>query len=259
MTSAVTSYQILTKDMTRTMTRISKDPQTQREIDYYKANIGKVKSIDDFMNNTRLLNFALEAHGMGDLAYAKGMIRKVLKDVDDPKAFSLKMTDPRFKEFATTFNFKRYGTATTAFDRTQQGTIDKFLRNTLEEKAGEDNEAVRLALYFDRKAPDLATEYSILADTAIYTVVRTALGLPDSIAGSDVDKQAKLLSSKINLADFDDPKKRSDFIKRFLNMYDAKNSTAVSSNPALALYSGSPSGVDMNTLLSLQSLRRFGR
>ncbi|MCA0432977.1 MAG: DUF1217 domain-containing protein [Proteobacteria bacterium] len=259
MTTAAISYQILTKDLTKSMTRLAKDPRTQREVDYYLANIGKVKTIDDFMKNTRLLNFAMEAHGLGDMAYAKGMIRKVLTEgVDTADAFAMKLTDTRFREFAQTFNFKQFGTATTAFTKTQQGTVDKYLRNALEEKAGENNEAVRLALYFDRKSPDLATEYSILADTALYTVVRTALGLPDAIAGSDIDRQVKLIKSKINIADFDDPTKRAAFIKKFLAMSDAK-SAATASSPLLSLYSGSPSGVEMSTILSLQSLKRFGR
>jgi hypothetical protein len=49
---------------------------------------------------------------------------------------------------------------------------------------------VRLALYFERTAPELDSVYGILADTALYEVVRTALGIPAEIAASDIDKQA---------------------------------------------------------------------
>ncbi len=258
MTSSITSYKVLTANVSRTMAQISSQPDIKREVEYYKANITKVKSIDDFLGNQRLYNFAMTAFGMKDLIYAKGMIRKVLTEgVDSSNAFAMTLSDQRFRDFAATFDFKKYGATTTVFDRTQQGTVDKFMQNALEEKAGQSSDAVRLAVYFDRKAPQLSTVYGILADKALYAVVRTALGLPDSFVSVDIDKQAKIIGAKINVDDFKDPAKRAAFITRYLGMSDAKTNAAAS-NPAVALFSGLPGGVDMSTLLSIQTLKRFG-
>jgi Protein of unknown function (DUF1217) len=258
MTSSITSYKVLTSNVTKTMTQLASQPELKREIDYYKANISKIKSIEDFMGNQRIYNFAMTAFGMKDLIYAKGMIRKVLAEgVDSSSSFAMTLTDQRFRDFAQTFNFKSYGTATTSFDRTQQGTVDKYMQNALEERAGQSNEAVRLAMYFDRKASSLSTIYGILGDKAIYAVVRTALGLPDALAGTDIDKQAKLIGSRVNIDDFKDPVKRATFITRYLGMSDAKNSAALSS-PTVSLYSGVSGRIDMSTLLSIQTLKRFG-
>lgn len=258
MTSSITSYKLLTREIGKTMTRLASEPDVKREVDYYKANISKIKSVDDFIGNQRIYNFAMNAFGMKDLVYAKAMIRKVLNEgIDTPKAFAMTLTDQRFRELAETFNFKAYGPAATAFDRTQQGTVDKYLRSVLEERAGNSSEAVRMALYFDRKAPNLISEYSILADRAVYAVVRTALGLPDSVAAADIEKQAKMLTSKIDVADFKDPVKRASFITRFLARSDAQ-SDPTSVSPALSLYSGVAGRIEMNTLLSLQTLKRFG-
>ncbi|MBL8791304.1 MAG: DUF1217 domain-containing protein [Rhizobiales bacterium] len=258
MMSSITSYKLLTGNVSKTLTQLGSQPELKREIEYYKANISKIKTIDDFLGNQRIYNFAMTAFGMKDLIYAKGMMRKVLTEgVDSPKSFAMTLTDQRFRDFATTFDFKTYGSAATAFDRTQQGTVDKFMQNALEEKAGQSNEAVRMAIYFDRKASSLTTPYSILADKAIYAVVRTALGLPDSLAGSDIEKQAKLIGSRVNIEDFKDPAKRSAFITRYLGMSDAKTSAA-STSPTAALYSGVSGRIDMSTLLSIQTLKRFG-
>jgi len=258
MTSSITSYKLLTREIGKTMTRLASEPDVKREVEYYKANISKIKSVDDFMGNPRIYNFVMNAFGMKDLTFAKGMIRKVLTEgIDSPKSFAMTLTDQRFRDLAQTFNFKAYGATTTAFDRTQQGTVDKYLRNALEERAGDTSEAVRMALYFDRKSPDLISEYSILADKAVYAVVRTALGLPDSVASADIDKQAKMLAAKLDVADFKDPAKRANFITRFLARSDAQSDVTASS-PALSLYSGVAGRIDMSTLLSLQTLKRFG-
>lgn len=259
MTSAIKSYKILTSNAAKTMTQLAAQPDLKREIEYYKNNISKIKSIDDFLGNQRIYNFAMTSFGMKDLIYAKAMIRKVLTEgVDSPESFAMTLTDQRFREIAQTFNFKTYGTATTAFDRTQQGTVDRYLQNALEEKAGQGNEAVRMAIYFDRKSASLSSVYSILADKAVYAVVRTALGLPDALAGSDIDRQAKLIGSRINIDDFKDAGKRAAFITRYLGMSDAK-ANAAESSPAASLFSGVSGRIEMSTLLSLQGLKRFGR
>jgi hypothetical protein len=259
MMNAISEYRNLTREMGKTLSRLASEPEIKRDIAYYRQNISKIKSIEDFMGNQRIYRFAMSAFGMEDLTYAKAMIRKVLVEgTDDNRAFAFSLADPRFRDFAQTFNFKAYGSSTTAFDRTQQGVIDRYLRNSLEERAGQSNEAVRLALYFDRKASGISTEYGILADRAIYAVVRTALGLPDAMASSDIDIQAKLLAGRVKVSDFADPQKRTAFVTRFLAMSQASNAATESTSPALALYAGAPAGIEMGTLLSLQSLKKFG-
>lgn len=258
MTSAISEYKTLTREISKTIDRVAAEPEMKREIEYYRKTISNIKTIDEFLGNQRIYTFAMKAFGMKDLVFAKAMIRKVLTEgVDSPQAFSMSLADQRFREFAKIFDFKAYGPAATAFDRTQQGTIDRYLRNTLEERAGQSNEAVRLALYFDRKAPELISEFSILADKAVYAVVRTALGLPDSIAATDIDRQAKMLASRISVSDFSDSGKRTAFITRFLAMSEAKVG-ASANRPELALYVGATSRIELNTLMSLQSLKRFG-
>jgi hypothetical protein len=77
--------------------------------------------------------------------------------------------------------------------------VDKYLRQTLEEQAGDDNEGVRLALYFERKAESISNFYEVLADPALAQVVRTSLGLPDSIASADIDKQVEMIADRIDI------------------------------------------------------------
>ena len=258
MVGLISSYNRLAADLSATMKRVSSQPQIEREVEYYRANIGNVKSVDEFMGNTRVYNFALKAFGLEDMQYAKAFIRKVLNEgVDDSEAFSMQLSDQRFREFATAFNFKRYGSATTAFDRVQEGAVSMYLRNSLEAQSGEESEALRLALYFERKASTVTTAFGILADKAMYQVVRTAFGLPDALSSADIDRQARILSDKIDVEELQDPAYVKKMITRFLARYEADNGSSEPS-PATTILAGSNSGIDMRMILSLQTLKKYG-
>ncbi|TIV73491.1 MAG: DUF1217 domain-containing protein, partial [Mesorhizobium sp.] len=153
------------------------------ETTYYLANITKVKSVDDLMSNNRLYTYALAAYGLDSATEDKDLIRSVLQGgVRDPDSVANQQTNKAYAGLASAFNFEQYGENTTTYVQAQQPTVDMYMRQTLEEDAGKTNEGVRLALYFQRKAPDITSWYDVLADTALASVVRTALGLPDSFA-----------------------------------------------------------------------------
>ncbi len=68
MTNTLTSYMLLSRNLATSLQRKGKDPIVARETAYYQANIGKVKSIDDFMADSRLYNYAMKAYGLEDMA-----------------------------------------------------------------------------------------------------------------------------------------------------------------------------------------------
>jgi hypothetical protein len=258
MVGLIATYNRLAGNLTASIKQIAEQPQVSRDVQYYEKAIGQIKSIDDFMSNTRVYNFALKAFGLEDMQYAKAFIRKVLQEgTDSPQAFSLQLSDQRFREFAEVFNFKRYASATTSFDRAQSGTVDRYLRNSLEQRSAESSEALRLALYFERKVGSVTSSYGILADKALYQVVRTALGLPAAISGTDIDKQAKIIADKMDFKRILEPAYIKQTITRFLGRYEAENGSSTPS-PATTLLAGTNSGVDMKMILSLQTLRKFG-
>src|SRR4051795_8371368 len=115
MVSTYTSYQLITRDLSRSLALKGAETVVAHDNDYYLKNIGNVKSADDLLKNTRLFKYAMNAFGLGDLDYAKGMMRKALsQDVNDKKSFVNRIDDPRFVAFAKVFNFKQNGEATTS-------------------------------------------------------------------------------------------------------------------------------------------------
>lgn len=260
MLSTTASYRLVTRDLQQSLSNISQQPHNTREIEYYKQNIDKVKSIEDLLGDDRLYQFAMRAFGLDDMIYAKAFMRKVLDEgTDDQRSFANTLTDPRFREFAETFNFKRYGETTIAFDRTQSGTVDRFIRQSLEVVAGEDNQGVRLALYFERKAATINSAFDILGDRALLQVVRTALGLPETISTLDIDKQAALITNRIDVEDFSDPDKVAEFIDRFTSLWELERPRQQAAVPNILAPGPTIYGIDAETLLNLQNLQRGGR
>jgi hypothetical protein len=255
--NTLTSYQLITKDITKSLDQVESQPTVQRDTDYYLANIGKVKTVDDFVKDTRLFNYAMKAYGLGDMAYAKAFMVKALKEgVEADDSFANKLSDKRYADFVKAFNFEAYGDTATLYPAAQQDTVDKYMRQTLEENAGKTNEGVRLALYFDRKAPEITSWYDVLADTALASVVRTALGLPDSFASADIDKQAQLFEQKLDIADFTDPAKLSKFLTRFTSLWEVDHPTSTVQTSISVLFAQPTTvGISTDLMMAMQKLR----
>src|SRR5215813_4494288 len=112
MTSTYLSYRLLTQNLSQSLGRIEAKPDVARERQYYEDNIGKVTSVDDFLNNQRLFSYAMKAYGLEDMTFAKAFMRKVLEsDLNDSKSFARQLVDQRYVTFASAFSFNTDGTA----------------------------------------------------------------------------------------------------------------------------------------------------
>jgi hypothetical protein len=260
MSGTVTRYQQIARNVDRTLNTLAQRPDVKRESDYFLANIRSVKSAEDLLKNDRLYTFAMTAFGLKDMIFGKAFMRKVLTEgVEGPRSFALQLSDPRFRDFAEAFNFARYGATATAFDRTQQGTVDRFIRIQLEADAGRSDEGLRLALYFQRKAPEVSSIFGLMGDPALYKVIQTALGLPASYSNTAIDTQAAFIRSKIDIKDFEDPAKLDTFITRFAARWQASNGNPAQAAPIVGLSRPTLTSFDNSLLLSMQLLKGVQR
>lgn len=373
MLSTPLSYQMITRDMPATLNRTAAQPDVKRMTEYYRENIGKVTSLEEFLGDHQLYSYAMKAYGLEDMTYAKAFMRKVLEsDLTDSTSFANKLVDKRYQEFAKAFSFaqpsaqtsdaltdieKRYtekagelgnsdalirlqtfayekslkavtsvddfladdtlvAYATTAFGVDPPGTgksataflrriltsdpadadsfaarqtnsawrdfaaafsfstggtvrvqtsdqaastVSSYLRQTVETQAGNENEGVRLALYFERKASTITSAYSILADSALLKVVQTALGLSSQTGNADIDVQAKYIESRIDIESLSDPDELKKFLTRFTALWEAANPSSTETSSVATLISGQSSSVmSADMLMSLQGLKLGG-
>jgi hypothetical protein len=260
MQTTLASFQLVSRNLDASLKRMSRQPEIAREAKHYLEKISSIDTVEQFLADDRVYRFAMEASGLGDMIYAKAFMRKVLTEgIDDPESFANKLADTRFRDFARRFNFKRYGATATTFTRTQQGIVDDYVRLKLEEDAGQSNEGVRLALYFQRKAPQVRSGYGILADRALMRVAETVIG--HSLARGDIDKNAKLVEKRLDLQSFRDPAGLEKFLQRFTAMWEMNNGGAPgqASAPNALLAQPLEAGISQDILQTLQQLKLTGR
>jgi Protein of unknown function (DUF1217) len=260
MLTATIYFNAITKDYSKTLAAVAGEPAIARETKYFEANIGKVKTADDLIKNSKLYTYVLKAFGLSDMMNAKALIRKVLEGgVSDPKSLANTLNDPRYKALAATFNFAATGSNTTNSAALKQTTVGNYTEQSLEMNAGQQNPGTQMALYFQRVAPSITSAYSILANKTLLNVVQTALGLPASMSQENIDVQAKMITSQLKIADLQNPAKLQKFIERFTATYDSKNAAAAPTTPLTPLFDTSNTvGINSNLLLSLANLTLGG-
>jgi len=260
MLTTLSTYLSISGNLAKWQGIAAKSPAVSQQTSYYVSNIGRAKSIDGLLENSRLYRYAMTAFGLSDRIDAKALIRKVLQQgVASPSSLANKLSDPRIKAFATAFDFSTYGEETTSRAEVRQDVVNLYMQQQLESDQGRKNPGVQLALYFRRQAPTVTSVYGILADKNLLTVVQTALGVSPMTSAQNIDVQARLLGGKLKVADFQDPKKLESFIARFTAMYDSNASATRQSGSPLAFGDDGSAyqaiGVSAQLLLSLQNIR----
>jgi Protein of unknown function (DUF1217) len=260
MLTATLYYNAITKNYSKTLASTAAEPTVTQQTNYFLANIGKVRSANDLINNSRLYTYVMKAFGLSDMMNAKGLIRKVLEGgVSNPHSLANTLNDPRYKALATAFNFASTGASTTSSATLQQTTVNNYVEQTLETNVGQQNQGTQEALYFQRMAPSITSAYSILGDKTLLKVVQTALGLPVSMSQVNIDVQAKMITGQLKIADLQNPAKLQKFIERFTATYDSKNTTAAPTTALTPLFDTSNTvGINSTVLLSLANLKLGG-
>ena len=252
MTSTTSTYLGVSQNLSRYQAMTAAEPAVKTATAYYEANIGSVNSIQDLVGNYRLLSYALDAFGLGDQINAKGLITKVLEGgVSNPKSLANTLGDPRWKAFAAAFNFVDSAATPPSSASAVATTTGDYLEQQLESDQGAQDVGVQLALYFQRVAPTVTSEYGILADPNLLQVAATIMGLPPSAAG---DLQPQTLSELMPISDLQDPAKLQQLTERFTAMYDYTYGPGSGATASLTVDSGNSSSEQSGAASVLASI-----
>jgi hypothetical protein len=261
MVSTLSTYLQISNNETKWQNLTESQPTVVQQTDYYKANIGSVKTPADLVNNYRLFSYVLTAYGLGDQVYAKALFQKVLtQGVESTSDLAYTLNNPNILALAQTFNFAADGSSTTQSSAVQSDVVSKYVEQSLETNEGQSDPGVQLALYFQQNAKNITSVYNILADKSLLTVVQTALGISPLTSEENIDTQANLISSKLNIQDFQDPAKLQKFIEKFAVLYDVNNPSTATQNSSvpdalLSSDSSSATGISYSLLSSMQGIQ----
>ena len=177
MVSTYFSYSYITRNLKQSLTRIEQQADVAREAAYYKANIGKVKTVDDFMKDYRLYHYAMKAYGLEDMAYAKAFMKKVLEsDLSDAKSFVNKLVDKRYREFAAAFSFN--GTATPVAQSENQ--IDEMIDLYTATKKSQVDALADDSKYYSAEIGNISSADQLLNNDRLRNYVYSAYGIDES-------------------------------------------------------------------------------
>ncbi|MFQ1700433.1 DUF1217 domain-containing protein [Loktanella agnita] len=203
-----------------------------RETDYFRDNIANIRSVEDLVNDRRLLSVALGAFGLDDDINNKFFIQRILADgTTSDDALSSRLADPRYADFSRAFGFGDSAIPNTVFANFADDIIDRYETKAFETAVGEQDNDLRLALnvrdglsdIFGRASTSAGQWFSVMGNAPLRSVFQTALGLPDSISNIDLDQQLEVFQERSrsvfgtdNLTDFSDPESEEKLIRLFL-------------------------------------------
>jgi uncharacterized protein DUF1217 len=231
---------------------------TEKEASYYRTRLQTLETVEELLADTRLRNVLLVAEGLRPVDVSTETLRAVLtSDLDDPNSFANQQTEIGFQKIAGSFNFDADGFIQTVSNpgaQNERGLVETqrlYLTQAIEEEAGVESLGARLALYFERMAPTLTSNYDILADDALAQFVRTAFSISQETASSDIDKQKAMFDRFLDVDDLLDPEKVDILVRRFLALYDLDNGAP---DPVLSILGGNGS-INFETVATLMQLR----
>lgn len=249
--SGIGGWKLLQNTLDTQTTAFNASPQIQRDVDYFKANIGTVRTAEDLVTDRRLLSVALGAFGLSEDIDNTYFVKKVLEDgALDDTALANRLADKRYLSLTESFGFGDSKVVDFSDDSFVSTIAEAYQTREFEVAVGESDEDLRLALGVERELTDIlaksSTEdgywLSVLGNAPMREVFEQALNMPSELASLDLDRQVDDFRAKANqifggdtLDVFADPATREKLVHRFLLMADLENSAATTSSGSIAL------------------------
>ncbi|WP_339108781.1 DUF1217 domain-containing protein [Thioclava sp. GXIMD4216] len=248
--SGYAGWKVLTRTMETQKAAFTASATVQSDEEYFRENIGNISSAEELVSDYKLLKVALGAFGLDDDIQNKFFIKKVLEEgTISEDAFANKLTDSRYSDLASAFGFD-FTPPNTALSSFSDEILTQYEDRQFELAVGDSDETYRFALNVQRELPELAAEdgsentkwYTIIGNEALATVVRTGLGLPESVASLDVDQQLTVYKQKAqqvfgsdDVSQFTDSENVEKLIKYYLLREQVMNGSTATSSSSIAL------------------------
>lgn len=228
----------------RQLEMIRDEPRHARAIEAFRERIADIDSAEKLVEDQELFAFVMRAFDLEDQIFGKAMIRRMLEsDIDDPKALVNRLTDPRLREMYKELDFGPGGVGNTNTTKAswREAMVARFVERQFINTQAEQNETVGTVLEIRRKAASITGPFEILRDAGTFQFFRRALGLPDAMAQIDIDRQAAILTEKLDFDDLKDPAKLDRLIRRYVAITEALDGSAAANNAAVQLMSSAVS------------------
>jgi hypothetical protein len=241
--------------------------QNKRDEDYFRANIGKIDTAEQLVNDRRLLNVALRAFGLENDINNKFFVQKVLQDgTFKPEALANRLANKQYQQMSAAFGFGDFPIPRSKISDFSDKILTQFRTRQFEAAVGTQNGDFRLALNLQRELPEIASKagssenskwFTVMGNAPLRKVFEKALGLPVSTGTLDLDLQLSIFKSRAKsqfgadtVSQFSDPAALEKLTRRFIMRSEAEAFTqSGAGNAALVLM--------QQAVSSAQMMRRF--
>ncbi|MEM9796272.1 MAG: DUF1217 domain-containing protein [Pseudomonadota bacterium] len=255
-TGGLAGWRFLEASLDRQLAAHSASGLVKRDVDYFRENIGNIRTADELVSDFRLLSVALTAFGLEGEIQNKFLIRKVLEGgVTDPEAIANRLSDKRYRDLSRAFGFGDFSTPNTVLSDFPDRIEARYQRQTFEIALGNTSETMRLALNAKRELAAIAEAdtsgrtkwFTIMGTAPVRKVMEGALALPTGFATLPIDQQLETFEARTqDLFGSTDPSVFADpdTLDRLLDRYTGLSSLAEGgdavtvTSPALLLLRG---------------------
>jgi hypothetical protein len=226
------------------------NPLYLRNAEHFRANAQSIKTVDDLLNDYQSLQVVLSGFQLEEEINKRAFLKQIMTESpSDPESLANRLVDPRYRELATAMQPLAQGADPFASQEFADAILARFQTNEFEKSQGQQNPAVREALYFERNIGSINSVTELMGDRTLLKVARATLGLPESFQALDFDQQRDRLERSINIDDFKDEKKLDKFVERFLVLNDLNNPQGPT-DPTLQLFGAGGAGGSANGILN---------
>ncbi|GGE19731.1 hypothetical protein GCM10011390_43720 [Aureimonas endophytica] len=190
MVSTLLGYKLYASNMSKTLERLENTATVKRDTEYYNSHIGKVTSVEDFLDDYRLYSYAMKAYGLEDQIASKGLIRKVLQsDLSDSTSFANKLTDKKYRDFAAAFSFGATSATDTKAAQSSAQT-ESLVDSYSERRVRQGTAAAAKTNAYQAAIGNVASVDDLLNNTTLYDVVLSSIGADPDTTSSSFVRQA---------------------------------------------------------------------
>lgn len=248
--SGYAGWNLLNRTKAAQTAAFNKSPEIARDVDYFRANIGKVKTADQLVNDRRLLTVALGAFGLDADINNKAFIQKILAGGSlSSSSLANRLSNKQYQQLSSAFGFD-LKTPSTQLSTFAGDIVTAYQNREFSNAVGSQDQDMQLALNAQSQVSSLAASsstdntkwYTILGSSALTTVFQKALGLPTNVGSLDLDQQLRIYQTKLKsvfgsggIAQFSSSAKVDDLIKKFLTRSQADQLISQSSSTSIAL------------------------
>ena len=213
----ITDLKLAQANETTDVANEAKQPLVARDIAAFKQGVANAKDIQSALQNPNVMKVLLTANNLSKYVQYPALAQKaLLSDPSDSNSLVNKLTDTNLLNTTKSFDFAKNGLAALQNPNVVATLANGYAEVMWRQSLDQATPGLSNALAFLSQASSIKSVDDILGDSVNRAVVTTALGIPQQIAFQDLTAQEQAVSTRVNIAKFQDPKYVTSLTDQYL-------------------------------------------